>query len=70
MAGKVLNLSSPKQVRSVLYEGLKLDQKSGTLVGKTSGGVNTRWGRCFPAGTCSLENVTEDDREKTKTLLG
>jgi len=41
MAGKVFNLSSPKQVRAVLYEDLKLDQKAGTLVGKTAGGVKS-----------------------------
>ena len=41
MAGKVFNLSSPKQVRTVLYEELKLDLKAGTMVGKTAGGVKS-----------------------------
>jgi len=41
MAGKKFNLSSPKQVRSVLYDDLKLDQKAGTIVGKTAGGVKS-----------------------------
>ena len=41
IAGKVFNLSSPKQVRTVLYDDLKLDLMAGTMVGKTAGGVKS-----------------------------
>ena len=36
--GKPFNLSSPKQVREILYTELKLDQRSGVVVASTAGG--------------------------------
>merc|ERR1719233_1694910 len=41
MVGKEFNLSSPKQVRQVLYEDLKVDMAAGAVVGKTAGGVKS-----------------------------
>ena len=41
LAGKPFNLSSPKQVREVLYNDLKLDQRPGVVVAKTSGGAKS-----------------------------
>ena len=41
IAGKELNLSSPKQVRELLYDELRLDKKLGVVVGKTAGGVKS-----------------------------
>ena len=40
-AGKSFNLSSPKQVREVLYDDLKLDEKSRVSAGKTAGGAKS-----------------------------
>ena len=41
IVGKEFNLSSPKQVRKVLYEDLKVDLAAGAVVGKTTGGVKS-----------------------------
>ena len=41
LAGRVFNLSSPKQVREVLYDGLRLDAEAGLQVGRTQGGVKS-----------------------------
>ena len=38
LAGKPFNLSSPKQVREILYTELKLDQRPGVTVARTAGG--------------------------------
>ena len=48
MAGKVFNLSLSKHVRTVLYEELKLDLKSGTMVGKPAGGCSGQVGHLTP----------------------
>ena len=38
LAGKPFNLSSPKQVREILYTDLRLDRRPGVVVAKTPGG--------------------------------
>ena len=62
-AGKPFNLSSPKQVREVLYDELKLDEKSGLSVGKTAGGVKStcesvlmKMTKCHPLPSLILQH--------------
>ena len=40
-AGREFNLCSPAQVRTVIFDDLKLDKKGEILVGKTTGGVKS-----------------------------
>lgn len=40
-AGREFNLCSPAQVRTVIFDDLKLDKKGKILVGKTTGGVKS-----------------------------
>ena len=62
MAGKVFILSSPKQVRTVLYEALKLGLKVGTMVGKLkevlSPPVRLSWSSATPCQKSSPSTET------------
>ena len=62
-AGKSFNLSSPKQVREILYDELKLDQKCGLSVGKTAGGAKStcesvliKMTKCHPLPSLILQH--------------